>query len=384
MSFLKSIKSLCVDTALYSLWGELQGKRQHNLYGRLLSKVQQISDKSSKGVLPIVYAKNDTMRTLSARPRVVALGHATWEEHGLWPSFKRISDFNIIPVDFVSGKWNESLKFSFGQNFLSKIDVLDKEKKVELVFIYCDSVFLDSAMLKGLTSRGILTVLMGLDDKHKFSRRVEFGMEVGQSLVAPLVDLYWTTWKSGVSLFRDIGATPMYLAEGADPNFHKPLKKDKDIDVLFMGQCYGNRKRIVHFLRSHGVQVEAYGKGWQNGFVSFEDGIELINRSKVVLGVGGVGHMSGVQHLKGRDFEVPMCGAVYLTSFNPELSDWFDIGKEVLCYSSPQNCVEVLSWLLNDTKYQNELRKAALEKSLQEHTWEQRLNYMFSVLRALG
>ena len=68
------------------------------------------------------------------------------------------------------------------------------------------------------------------------------------------------------------------------------------------------------------------------------------------LGVGGVGHLDEVQHLKGRDFEVPMCGAVYLTTYNPELCDWYQVGEEILCYGSFQNCAEILINLLSDSK----------------------------------
>ena len=83
--------------------------------------------------------------------------------------------------------------------------------------------------------------------------------------------------------------------------------------------------------------------------------------------------MLGVQHLKGRDFEVPMCGAVYLTSYNPELSDWYDIGRDILCYSSSQDCLEILKWLLPDLDKQSKIRDNAQNRSRQQNTWECRI-----------
>ena len=88
-----------------------------------------------------------------------------------------------------------------------------------------------------------------------------------------------------------------------------------------------------------------------------------------------------VYHLKGRDFEVPMCGAAYLTSYHPQLCDWFRIGEEILCYSSPQNCAELLLTVLGDDKRLASVRSAARARSLQDHTWETRFTRLFEMIR---
>ena len=155
----------------------------------------------------------------------------------------------------------------------------------------------------------------------------------------------------------------------------------QDIDVLFLGQKYGNRARLISRLRSRGFKVVTAGNGWPEGFADFDKSLELVNRAKVVLGIGDVGYLSSVQHLKGRDFEIPMCGAVYLTTYNPELADWFEIGREILCYDSPQDCEEILRGLLNNPDKQRELRNAAVARSLKDHTWEHRIAKLFGLMR---
>jgi len=273
------------------------------------------------------------------------------------------------------------LRKTSSDSFLGRIRELDKIKPVEIVFMSCDSVFIDPDMLRELSQMGIWTVLMGLDDKHKFAARREFGMILGQSTVAYLVDIYWTTWKNSLPLFEKTGARPVYLAEGADPAFHRPLGLQRDIDVLFLGQKYGNRARLISRLRSRGFKVVTAGNGWPEGFADFDKSLELVNRAKVVLGIGDVGYLSSVQHLKGRDFEIPMCGAVYLTTYNPELADWFEIGREILCYDSPQDCEEILRGLLNNPDKQRELRNAAVARSLKDHTWEHRIAKLFGLMK---
>ncbi|MBT9168244.1 MAG: hypothetical protein DDT19_01589 [Syntrophomonadaceae bacterium] len=368
------------DTWAYELFSRFKGRQQEHAFSQLLLNAYQGysgTSTSESHLLSLVAQR----RPISNRPRVVGFGHDAWEQYGLWPTFRRISDFHHVSVDLNSNSWGAGYRKQAGECLLKKIDELDNQQPVEMVFMYCDSSFIDPDTLRKLAERGIWTVMMGLDDKHKFAERVEHGMRVGQSLVAPLVDLYWTTWKAGLPLFVKIGARSLYLAEGADPEFHRPLHLERDIDVLFLGQCYGRRSHLIRYLSAQGFDVQAYGRGWPNGFVTFEKSVELINRAKVVLGVGDVGHMSGVQHLKGRDFEVPMCGALYLTSYNHELADWYDIGREILCYSSQENCAEVLHWILGDAEKQESIRNAAIQRCLKEHTWEQRLQRVFNCLR---
>ncbi len=97
--------------------------------------------------------------------------------------------------------------------------------------------------------------------------------------------------------------------------------------------------------------------------------------------MGGVGQTDQIKHLKGRDFEVPMSGAVYLTGFNPELADYFDIGREVLCYGSRADCAESLSWILARPQLAEDIRTRARRRALAEHTWERRLGALLSLLR---
>jgi hypothetical protein len=319
-------------------------------------------------------------RRLSEVPRVVAFGHKSWEQHGLWPSFRRLSEFSLVEVGAPGGRWSEAQRVAAGRRLLSAVQGLDRERPVELVFFYCGSEFIDPQMLRELAARGIWTAIMNLDDKHAFHLRRQFGMTYGQVQVAPLADLYWTTWRAGAHVVAQVGGRPWYAPEGADPEFHRPLELERDIEVLFLGARYGDRQRTVDYLRRRGFDVQAYGRGWPNGFVSFQQTVELFSRARVVLGVGQVGQMPQLQHLKGRDFEVPMCGALYLTSYNPELADWFDIGREVLCYSSLENCAETLHWILRRPDQQQAIRDAALARSLRQHTWEHRLRQMLGLL----
>jgi spore maturation protein CgeB len=108
--------------------------------------------------------------------------------------------------------------------------------------------------------------------------------------------------------------------------------------------------------------------------------MDLIGQSRVVLGMGGVGHGDTIRCLKGRDFEIPMCGAVYLTGYNPELTDHFAIGREILCYSNPIDCAEVLHWLLHRPSEAGSIRLAARARCKRDHTWRKRFADLLGLL----
>lgn len=81
--------------------------------------------------------------------------------------------------------------------------------------------------------------------------------------------------------------------------------------------------------------------------------------------------------LKGRDFEIPMSGGLYLTQDNPELSLVYKIGEEIVTYKDEKDCAEKIKWLLADHKKADSIRKAAREKALKEHTWSKRFEQIF-------
>jgi hypothetical protein len=214
---------------------------------------------------------------------------------------------------------------------------------------------------------------MSQDDKPQFVWPVDERGVALQRTLAEQCDVYWTTWKLAADLVTAAGGCGWYAPEGAHPSFHRPLGLPRDLDIVFVGQAYGPRGDLVRFLRARGLNVATFGAGWPNGFISFEQTIELYSRARIVLGFGGVGHMAEVKHLKGRDFEVPMCGALYLTTFNPELAEHFAIGSEILCYGSPEEAAELAHAVLRQPEVAERIRARALARSLAEHTWEQRI-----------
>ena len=315
------------------------------------------------------------------RPRVVAFGTCNWEDKGLWPAFDATSEFALFNFQKqgVAGEPAKRRK-ELARRFMEFIDAQPATPHV--AYFYSNAIHLDSGLITEVRKRGIWTVLMSLDDKQQLSNAPHDGMPGAQLANAKAADVYWTTWRTGTDWLSAHDVNAWYAPEAADPDLFHPVEVKKDIDVLWLGRVYGRRTQAIEYLRSMGLSVEAYGPGLPGGAVEFERMIELFSRARVVLGMGGVGHTEAFKHLKGRDFEVPMCGAVYLTSFNPELTDHFAIGSEILCYSSPVECADVCQWILRRPNLAAKIGKAARERCLRDHTWKARVQQLFSHFRA--
>jgi spore maturation protein CgeB len=107
----------------------------------------------------------------------------------------------------------------------------------------------------------------------------------------------------------------------------------------------------------------------------------MYSRSLVNLGIGGVAYSDRIGCVKGRDFEVPATGGTYLTSYDPDLAELFDIGREILCYRNEIDCVEQIRRCLEDPDWARTLGRAGRARCLRDHTWVTRL---CELLRWLG
>jgi spore maturation protein CgeB len=154
--------------------------------------------------------------------------------------------------------------------------------------------------------------------------------------------------------------------------------------VGFVGQAYGFRRTFVDKLRKLGLSVHTAGYGWPAGTVGDDGLVQLFRRSKIVLGMGGIGWSEDLKNTKGRDFDAPAVGtASYLTSYNPELADLFDIGREIVCFSNADECYEIARQLLMDEPMRQAIARAGRKRCLQQHTWIHRFEHVLDVLGIL-
>jgi len=314
--------------------------------------------------------------------------HYNWENESLKTSLERFGKVGhyewFEQFNHQRKDWQRSIKAKMNEDLLYQAKQWIRTNSTDVIFTYLSGELISPEAVRELGAFGVPMINLALNDKESFVGKIRKDRATGMRDICRYFDICWTSTEDALKKYCVEGALPAYLPEGANPEIHKPYDIEKSIDVSFVGQCYGNRPQIIHLLKEHGIQVEAFGYGWSNGPLSTEDMVRMYSKSKINLGFGGVAGHKNTYCLKGRDFEIPMSGGLYLTEYNPELERVFDVGKEIVAYRNFEDLVEQISFLLSHPEEAEAIRQRGFHRARREHTWEMRFEKIFTLLGLIG
>ncbi|WP_319526227.1 glycosyltransferase [uncultured Desulfosarcina sp.] len=314
--------------------------------------------------------------------------HYNWENEALLTSLEKFG--RVIHYDWFAEfdqqdekQWHKKNKRLMNNHLIEKVEQWVKKEKIDVIFTYLSGESVYPETVKTIASLGVPIVNLALNDKESFVGKIRNGRAMGARDICRFFHLCWTSTEDALVKYVVEGALPIYLPEGGNPEIHKPYSVDQDIDVSFVGQCYGNRPIIINKLCERGLPVKAYGLNWPGGPLSTDEMVKMYSRSKINLGFGGVVGLNKTFCLKGRDFEIPMSGGFYLTEHNEELEKCFLAGVEIATYQNFDDLVEKIKFYLNNDEERGRIRRKGYETAVRKHTWESRFEKIFSVLGVL-
>src|SRR3712207_2982449 len=128
-----------------------------------------------------------------------------------------------------------------------------------------------------------------------------------------------------------------------------------------------------------------YWRDWSSDVCSSDlsdvEMIQMYSRSKINLGFStcGATHLTGerIVQIRLRDFEVPMSGGFYMVEYMEELEEFFEVGKEVVCYEGPEDLADKIKYYLSHDAEREAIRRAGYERCLRDHTWQKRFEKVF-------
>ncbi len=375
--------------ARFRLWkNQLRLEREHKYY---LRKYQQLGltlpdDDGLRSELQTVFPN------LQAKPKgqlnIIAIyHHYNWENYSLKPALEKFGTVRLYDwfdeFNHDERNWRRSGKFQMNKALVEKINSWMTQSPADVIFMYVSGILVEPETLAALRKLGVPLVNLALNDKEHFVSKIRGGRAFGARDICRYFDLCWTSTQDALVKYRVEGARPIYLPEGANPEIHKPCDLEKTIDVSFVGQCYGNRAAVISELSRRGIQVEAFGHGWPNGPLVIEDMVKLYSRSKINLGFGGVAGHKETFCLKGRDFEIPMSGGLYLTEDHPELRSAFRPGEEILTYRDIDDLAKKIHHYLEHPEEADAIRQRGHARAIKDHAWETRFEKVFQILGVL-
>jgi Glycosyl transferases group 1 len=323
-------------------------------------------------------------------------------------------DFSWARSSPSDGEFSRSAeRIGTSELLLKQIKQAQRTHGLDVVISYCFAGDLESELVRRTIQSGIPWINFYCDSTHRFSE-IEG--------LARVVSLNWFPEHAAIPSYRALGVPWVCLPYALNPDFLPSAGCiAPDRSLAFIGLPTANRITQLGLLRLLGCRVEVRGHGWvepsSNPFhnpdrkstdwvkVLFRRGLgekitrrllwpmvrhqakgpldgaefyEYLRRCQIILGLNQGRDEQGrlASYLKFRDIEFPGYGCCYLTEHNEDVAAAFDVGREVLTYSSIWEASRLSGELSGNLERTTRIGEAARCRVLNEHVWSVRLKQL--------
>lgn len=321
------------------------------------------------------------------------LGHEVVElDYDLSQTFR-----NLDPAIPQQAAFIEKNRPVVSAEILRQITAAHAVKPVDMFFSYLYDACILPEHVDAIKALGIRTVNWYCNGSYQLHLVKE---------ISPHYDWCLCPEKFRLPDYAAMGARAIYCQEAANPTIYKPWDVPLEYDVTFVGQAYGDRPAYILHLLESGIDVRVWGHNWiphpkfppvpgsahdillRNhanllGPALADDAmIQMYSRSKINLGFSTCGdtHTAAnrILQIRLRDFEVPMSGGFYMVEQMEELEEFFEIGKEIVCYADKEDLAEKIKYYLSHDAERETIRTAGHARAKRDHTWQKRLRDSFA------
>ena len=360
-SLLKAGKWTVVRSKLGAKLGLLRGARLTDRYLSCLTTGSNVAENAS------------TPTPRQKIPRLLWLiADIQWERDELIPELQKICEVRVTDLGAMTVQSDPRTAVS------RLVESEGKNLEPDLILLYAREGLLSAGLFEYLRSKTVPIWGLNLDDKTEFMPEESgaYNGRYGYSRWVKSFDLNLSSSRVMVDKYRSEGAPVTYFPEG----FHHRPEYDENLpaavhELTFIGAYREDRQALLQKLARYGLPTKVYGRGWPGAEAATQPW-QIYRTSQINLGIG-LASPAHVTALKGRDFECPGARACYLTTYNWELAEHFDIGRELLCYRSPEELVEMLAYYLPRPKACAAIALAGYRRAQADHTWERRFRDLF-------
>jgi spore maturation protein CgeB len=307
--------------------------------------------------------------------------------------------------------FDEIIKKEGKEKIQEKLMEKVNEENPDLVFFIVsliDTTALEVETIKSITHK-TKTLNFFTDDYWQFEKFSKY--------LAPYLTWVVTSDPKAPQKYHQSGFNNIIEMQYACNHFiYKPFNLEKIYDVSFVGYPHGNREKIIQEIKKAGIKVNCWGRGWPAGRISQEEMIRIFSQSKINLNFS---KNSGIlwkelvsvffsrnydkalrfnspkkwlavlkslpssvwqKAIKGRVFEILGCGSFLLTDCLKDLKEYYQVGKEIICFQDTDDLIEKIKYYLANEKEREGIAKAGFQRTLTEHTYEKRFNNIFGAM----
>jgi spore maturation protein CgeB len=346
---------------------------------------------------------------------------------------------NLNPQDPRQATFIRRNRPKVTEELLHQIRQAHSEKPFDLFFSYFYDACVLPEAIDEIRNMGIKTINWFCNGSYQLHLVSE---------ISPHYDWCLVPERFRLRDYINLGARPIYCQEAANPNIYKPHNLPQDYNVTFVGQAYGDRPKFIKSILEQGIDVRVWGHGWKNysfqqqvekrsidfskrlqsliqkniklanpkqlikniikriqtnnktqnliqlpnevigGVLSDNELIKMYSRSKINLGFSTCGNTHAtnqrIVQLRLRDFEVPMSGGFYMVEYMEELEEFFEVGKEIVCYTSIEDLIDKIQYYLKNDSEREAIRLRGHERCLRDHSWHRRFKSVFEQIALDG
>jgi spore maturation protein CgeB len=367
---------------------------------------------------------------------VYAVENHYWEDMNLLDGLRQVGHEVVVhrpgyPFhQALSPSWTAGDRQRVSERLVDAVRREHQRRPVDVLFGYLLNQLVYPEAIREISDMGILTMNYWCNGAHQFYLVDE---------ISPAFDVCIVTERAALPSYEAVGAHAVYLQMAANPERYRPYALPVEYDVTFVGQRYADRPELVLYLLQQGIDVRVWGPGWTPdreygekdvglaltpGFVlrhpraavlrtaahlrsrvrrrktispdaerrlarvagpslPYEELIRMYSRSRISLGFSTTGDARyddpvKIRQIHLRDFEAPMSGAAYFVEFQEELTEFYKVDREIVCYSSREELAEKVGYYLDRPDEVRRLRRAGHERARRDHTWARRFQDLFS------
>jgi hypothetical protein len=357
---------------------------------------------------------------------VYAVENHYWEDMNLLDGLRQVGHEVVVhrpgyPFhQALSPSWTAADRQRVSERLVDAVRREHQRRPVDVLFGYLLNQLVYPEAIREISDMGILTMNYWCNGAHQFYLVDE---------ISPAFDVCIVTERAALPSYEAVGAHAVYLQMAANPERYRPYALPVEYDVTFVGQRYADRPELVLYLLQQGIDVREYGEkdvglALTPGFVlrhpraavlrtaahlrsrarrrktisadaerrlariagpslPYQELIRMYSRSRISLGFSTTGDARyddpvKIRQIHLRDFEAPMSGAAYFVEFQEELTEFYDLDREIVCYSSREELAAKVSYYLDRPDEVRRLRRAGHERARRDHTWARRFQDLFS------
>lgn len=250
------------------------------------------------------------------------------------------------------------------RGFEHQVEALLRKEKIELVFIIFVSgdPILDPYFIQSIAQNRFMAMVFW-DTEQFFEQIDRYYAQCADLVILPANYEY-------ISKLQALNINAICPFSLFDSTKYKPdPHAQKSIDVSFVGEVTkGKRQEYLAYLEENGINIQTYGKGTQNGKVSFEKVVEIFNTSKINLSFTGAyandvysfcaNINNRILQNKGKPIEIALCGGFVLTEYVPGIEKVFE-PNSIDTFKSKEEFLEKIHYYLQHNEKREEMAQKA-------------------------